>query len=53
MAKIEQMLRLKYIEEFLRRSKQHGASYQEITNYLEEKKITICIKTTYIDVLFA
>ena len=37
MAKIEQMLRLKYIEEFLRRRKLSGASYQEITNYLEEK----------------
>lgn len=37
MAKIEQMLRLKYIEELLRRKKKLGASFQEIKNYLEDK----------------
>ncbi|MEJ8597261.1 WYL domain-containing protein [Riemerella anatipestifer] len=37
MAKTEQMLRLKYIEELLRRRKEKGASFQEIENYLKEK----------------
>lgn len=37
MAKIEQMLRLKYIEDFLRSRKNKGASYDEIQNYLEKK----------------
>lgn len=37
MAKAEQMLRLKYIEELLRRKKEVGASYEEIEDYLEEK----------------
>lgn len=37
MAKIEQMLRLKYIEYFLRSRKNKGASYDEIQNYLEKK----------------
>ncbi|MDN3606777.1 WYL domain-containing protein [Kaistella yonginensis] len=37
MAKIEQMLRLKFIEDFLRSRKNKGASYDEIQNYLEKK----------------
>lgn len=37
MAKIEQILRLKYIEDFLRSRKNRGASYDEIQNYLEKK----------------
>ena len=37
MAKNEQMLRLKFIEEFLRRKKDKGATYKEIADYLEEK----------------
>lgn len=37
MAKIEQMLRLKFIEDFLRSRKNRGASYEEIQNYLEKK----------------
>ena len=37
MAKKEQMLRLKFIEEFLRRRKEKGASYEEIKDYLERK----------------
>ena len=37
MAKKEQMLRLKFIEEFLRRKKDKGASYEEIRDYLERK----------------
>lgn len=37
MAKTEQMLRLKYIEDLLRRRKENGASFQEIKDYLEEK----------------
>ena len=37
MAKNEQMLRLKFIEELLRRRKDKGATYQEITDFLEEK----------------
>ncbi len=37
MAKIEQMLRLKFIEDFLRSRKNTGASYDEIQNYLEKK----------------
>ncbi len=37
MAKNEQMLRLKFIEELLRRRKDKGATYQEIANFLEEK----------------
>ena len=37
MAKKEQMLRLKFIEEFLRRRKDKGASYEEINDYLERK----------------
>ncbi|MDP2454144.1 MULTISPECIES: WYL domain-containing protein [unclassified Kaistella] len=37
MAKIEQMLRLKFIEDFLRSRKNRGASYEEIQDYLEKK----------------
>lgn len=37
MAKKEQMLRLKFIEEFLRRKKDKGASYEEISDYLTRK----------------
>lgn len=37
MAKIEQMLRLKFIEDFLRSRKNVGASYEEIQDYLEKK----------------
>ena len=37
MAKIEQILRLKFIEDFLRSRKNIGASYEEIQNYLEKK----------------
>ena len=37
MAKIEQMLRLKYIEDFLRSRKNRGASYEEIEDYLTRK----------------
>lgn len=37
MAKKEQMLRLKFIEEFLRRRKEKGASFEEINDYLESK----------------
>lgn len=37
MAKKEQMLRVKFIEEFLRRRKDKGASYEEINDYLERK----------------
>ena len=37
MAKIEQMLRLKFIEDFLRSRKNKGASYDEIQDYLEKK----------------
>lgn len=37
MAKIEQILRLKFIEDFLRGRKNMGASYDEIQNYLEKK----------------
>ena len=37
MAKKEQMLRLKFIEEFLRRRKDRGASFEEINEYLESK----------------
>ena len=37
MAKIEQMLRLKFIEDFLRSRKNRGASYDEIQDYLEKK----------------
>lgn len=37
MAKIEQMLRLKFIEDFLRSRKNTGASYDEIQDYLEKK----------------
>ncbi len=37
MAKNEQMLRLKFIEELLRIRKDKGASYQEIKKYLEKK----------------
>ena len=37
MAKKEQMLRLKFIEEFLRRRKYRGASFEEINEYLESK----------------
>lgn len=36
MAKVEQMLRLRYIEEFLR-SRKKGASYRDIERYLEYK----------------
>ena len=35
MAKNEQMLRLLFIEEFLRRRKDRGATYPEIADYLE------------------
>ncbi len=35
MAKNEQMLRLLFIEEFLRKRKDRGATYPEITDYLE------------------
>ncbi|WP_373708570.1 helix-turn-helix transcriptional regulator [Kaistella sp.] len=37
MAKNEQMLRLKFIEEFLRRKKDKGASFEEISDYLHRK----------------
>ena len=37
MATKEQMLRLKFIEEFLRRRKDKGASYDEISDYLTRK----------------
>ena len=37
MAKIEQMLRLKVIEDFLRSRKAKGASYEEIQDYLQRK----------------
>lgn len=37
MAKIEQMLRLKFIEDFLRSRKNKGASYEEINDYLIRK----------------
>jgi len=37
MAKKEQMLRLQYIEDFLRRRKDRGANYEEIEAYLQEK----------------
>lgn len=37
MAKNEQMLRLKFIEELLRRRKDKGATYEEIVDFLEEK----------------
>ncbi len=37
MAKIEQMLRLKFIEDFLRSRKAKGASYEEIQDYLQRK----------------
>ena len=37
MAKTDQMLRLKFIESFLRRRKDHGASYEEIFEYLSQK----------------
>ena len=37
MAKKEQMLRLKFIEEFLRRRKEKGASFEEISDYLYRK----------------
>ena len=37
MAKIEQMLRLKFIEDFLRSRRNRGASYDEIQDYLEKK----------------
>lgn len=37
MAKKEQMLRLKFIEEFLRRRKNRGGSFEEINEYLESK----------------
>lgn len=37
MATKEQMLRLKFIEEFLRRRKDKGASYEEISDYLTRK----------------
>ena len=37
MAKNEQMLRLKYIEDLLRRKKEVGASFREIEQYLTEK----------------
>lgn len=37
MAKKEQMLRLKFIEEFLRRRKDKGASYKEICDHLIRK----------------
>lgn len=37
MAKIEQMLRMKFIEDLLRRRKNAGASFSEIKEYLEKK----------------
>lgn len=37
MAKIEQMLRLKFIEDFLRSKRTAGASYDEIHDYLKRK----------------
>ena len=37
MAKNEQMLRLLFIEEFLRRRKDRGATYPEIADYLEKQ----------------
>lgn len=37
MAKNEQMLRLKFIEELLRRRKDKGATYEEIADFLEKK----------------
>lgn len=37
MAKQEQMLRLQYIQDFLRARKQRGATYLEIDQYLEKK----------------
>ena len=37
MAKIEQILRLKFIEDFLRSRKNGGASYEEIEDYLTRK----------------
>ncbi len=37
MAKNEQMLRLKFIEELLRRRKDRGATYAEIADYLQDK----------------
>lgn len=37
MAKNEQMLRLKLIEEFLRRRKDNGATYLEIADFLKDK----------------
>lgn len=37
MAKKEQMLRLKFIEQLLRRRKHKGASYEEIYDFLERK----------------
>lgn len=37
MAKIEQMLRLKFIEDFLRSRENRGASYEEILEYLTDK----------------
>lgn len=37
MAKTDQMLRIKYIEDLLRRRKEKGASLQEIKEYLEKK----------------
>ena len=37
MAKIEQMLRMKFIEDFLRSRKSTGASYEDIQDYLEKK----------------
>lgn len=37
MATKEQMLRLKFIEEFLRRRKDKGASYDEVSDYLTRK----------------
>ena len=48
MAKVEQMLRLRYIEEFLR-SRKKGASYKDIERYLvlskEIKRIfVICLR---------
>ena len=37
MAKSEQMLRLKFIEQILRNRKEKGATYDEIKNYLQNK----------------
>ena len=37
MAKNEQMLRLKFIEELLRRRKEKGATFQEIADFLENR----------------